>query len=85
MNAVLSVKWELRLHEVSVRIKFGNIWEAPSTATISSGYFVNGNSKGSSNFKSLIMNITDGSSVITVGHYGDAFLSFKSDACSFRK
>lgn len=86
VKAVSSVKWELHLlHEVSVRIKFGNIWEAHSTATISSGYFVNGNSKGSSNFKSLIMNITDGSSVITVGHYGDAFLLFKSNACSFRK
>lgn len=86
VKAVLSVKWELHLlHEVSVRTKFANIWKAHSTVTISSRYSVNGNSKRSSNFKSLIMNITDGSSVITAGHYGDAFLLFKSNVCSFRR
>lgn len=86
VKAVLSVKWELHLlHEVSVRTKFTNVWKAHSTVTISSKYFVNGNSKGSSNFKPLIMNITDGSSVITAGHYGEDFLLFKSNVCSFRK
>lgn len=85
VKAVLSVKWELHLHEVSVRTKFADIWKAHSTVTISSRYSVDGNSKGSSNFKSLIMNITDDSSVITAGHYGEDFLLFKSNVCSFRK
>lgn len=60
------------LHEIIVRVNFDNIWKTCNRVIVNCGYFVNGKYKDNTNFKSLMINLPDNSSLVNIF---DFFLS----------